>query len=541
VAVAGFELAREVLRYAVEELEKAVKLGDILLYRNAADKVFLALVIAVNAYIAAVEGVEPTSHAERRKILRKMGREDLRTIYSDLMKTHEEAFYHGFYQPDEVQYAVKKVEEVIAQLEEEVGGGADILRRSNVKRYATKKFVALRILAVATLLAAAALGLGVVEKSLFVAVPRSTEAVCIDQDVFYLMSDGGAGVAVSALNGSLLGYIKIPDRVDCIASRDKLYLLTEDGLYVFDKTLRELQRVKLNGRIYIPLWGPPSSHKIHVLTLREDKLYVVVHRIDGVFLVVLDADNLRLLETYRLASEDCIDFYWGLARGDEVVAYGRCFIDGHNTAVIVRGSERKTVESADLVLSLRGQLYVASGTTLTILDGGISRSFPNLIVDIETDGRYIYVLYRGGIAKLTPQLDLVAEAHAAYYPLDLEIRGDRLYLTVLNNGVNVKIVRLGNYTTGRVVFCYLAVPLFEIIGVDIGGELLADRCCISREVLPGWHLLEFWSSGELKRSYVVYVEPGRTTYLIDVDPATIYIAAAAVLFAYLLVKPKYES
>jgi hypothetical protein len=95
-----------------------VKLGDI--YRNAAEKVFLALVIAVNAYIAAVEGVEPTSHAERRKILRKMGSEDLRALYSDLLKTHEEAFYQGVYQPDEVQYAVKKVEEVIAQLEEEV-------------------------------------------------------------------------------------------------------------------------------------------------------------------------------------------------------------------------------------------------------------------------------------------------------------------------------------------------------------------------------------------------------------------------------------
>ncbi|MFZ8842386.1 MAG: PaREP1 family protein [Pyrobaculum sp.] len=120
MTAAGFGLAREVLRYAVEELEKAVKLGDILLYRNAADKVFLALVIAVNAYIAAVEGVEPTSHAERRKILRKMGREDLRALYSDLMKTHEEAFCQGIYQPDEVQYAVKKVEEVIAQLEEEV-------------------------------------------------------------------------------------------------------------------------------------------------------------------------------------------------------------------------------------------------------------------------------------------------------------------------------------------------------------------------------------------------------------------------------------
>jgi hypothetical protein len=421
--------------------------------------------------------------------------------------------------------------------------------------------VALRILAVATLLAAAALGLGVVEKSLFVAVPHYVTAVCIGQDVFYVMSRGGAGVAMSALNGSLLGYVKIPDRVDCVASGDKLYLLTEDGLYVFDKTLRELQRAKLDGWIYIPPRLPPVDPNIHVLTLREDKLYIVVHRNDGVFLVVLDADNLRLLETHRLPSENCID--WGLARGDEVVAYGRCFIDGHNKDVIVRGSERKTVERANLVLSLRGQLYVASGTTLTILDGNISRSFPDSIVDIETDGRYIYVLYRGGIAKLTPQLDLVAEARAAYSPLDLEIRGDRLYLAALSHGVNVKIVRLGNYTTGAVVFCYLTVPLFERIGVGIDGELLADCCCFSREdVLPGWHLLEVWSSGdlmrlifrsgrapsldilvpsELKESYVVYVEPGRTTYLIDVDPATIYIAAAAVLLAYLFVKPKYES
>jgi len=309
--------------------------------------------------------------------------------------------------------------------------------------------------------------------------------------------------------------------------------------------------------------GSPRDPKVHVLTLREDKLYVVVDREGGDFLVALDANDLRLLETHRLASEDCID--WGLAKGDEVVAYGRCSIDGHRKYVIVRGSERKTVEIAGwapLVLSLRGQLYVASGTTLTILDSNISRSFPDSIVDIETDGRYIYVLYRGGIAKLTPQLDLVAEARAAYSPIDIEIRGDRLYLATLSHGVNVKIVRLGNYTTGAVVFCYLTIPLFERIGVGIAGESLADCCCVSREdVLPGWHLLEVWSSGdlvrlifrsgrvpsldmlvpsELKESYMVYIEPGRTTYLIDVDPATIYIAAAAVLVAYLLVKLKYE-
>jgi len=42
---------------------------------------------------------------------------------------------------------------------------------------------------------------------------------------------------------------------------DKLYLLTEDGLYVFDKTLREIQRAKLDGWIYIPPWGPPAIPK----------------------------------------------------------------------------------------------------------------------------------------------------------------------------------------------------------------------------------------------------------------------------------------
>jgi hypothetical protein len=121
VVPTSFELAREIFNYAKKEFEKALKLNDIFLYRNAADKVFLALVIAINAYIKAIEGVEPTSHSERRRMLRKMGREDLRALYSDLMKTlHDEAFYEGVYQPDEVEYALKEVEEIISKLEEEV-------------------------------------------------------------------------------------------------------------------------------------------------------------------------------------------------------------------------------------------------------------------------------------------------------------------------------------------------------------------------------------------------------------------------------------
>ncbi len=108
------ETAKEILGYAKEELERAPRLGDILLYRNAADKAFLALVVAVNAYVEAKEGIVPKSHSDMRRVLRRMGREDLRALYSDLVRTlHEEALHEGVFQPDEVEYAVRKVEEVI--------------------------------------------------------------------------------------------------------------------------------------------------------------------------------------------------------------------------------------------------------------------------------------------------------------------------------------------------------------------------------------------------------------------------------------------
>jgi len=116
----GFATAREILSYAREGLEKALKLHDIRLYRNAADKAFLALVVAINAYVEAKQGITPRSHTERRQILRKIGREDLRAAYSDLMRTlHEEAYYEGVYQLEEVKYAVEKVGEIIDALEKE--------------------------------------------------------------------------------------------------------------------------------------------------------------------------------------------------------------------------------------------------------------------------------------------------------------------------------------------------------------------------------------------------------------------------------------
>ena len=86
--------------------------------RYAADKAFLAAVLAVNAYVSRKLGVVPKSHSERRLLLRRMGREDLRALYSDVVKTlYDEAFYEGVYNPEEVEYAIEKVKQLLKEVE----------------------------------------------------------------------------------------------------------------------------------------------------------------------------------------------------------------------------------------------------------------------------------------------------------------------------------------------------------------------------------------------------------------------------------------
>jgi HEPN domain-containing protein len=108
--------AEEILNYAEEEFEKAMKTKDMLLYRNAVDKAFLSVIIAVNSFINRKLGIVPKSHSERRLFLRKIDREDLRAFYSDVMKTlHDEAFYEGVYNPEEAKYAITLVKKMLEE------------------------------------------------------------------------------------------------------------------------------------------------------------------------------------------------------------------------------------------------------------------------------------------------------------------------------------------------------------------------------------------------------------------------------------------
>jgi len=108
--------AEEILNYAEEEFERALRSKDMLLYRNALDKAFLSMVVAVNAYVNRKLDITPRSHGERRSLLRKMDREDLRAFYSDVMRTlHDEAFYEGVYNPEEARYAITLVKKMLVE------------------------------------------------------------------------------------------------------------------------------------------------------------------------------------------------------------------------------------------------------------------------------------------------------------------------------------------------------------------------------------------------------------------------------------------
>lgn len=108
--------AEEILNYAEDEFEKALRLKDMLLYRNALDKAFLSMIVAVNFFISRKLGITPKSHTERRSLLRKIDREDLRALYSDAMRTlHDEAFYEGIYNPEEAKYAIALVKKMLEE------------------------------------------------------------------------------------------------------------------------------------------------------------------------------------------------------------------------------------------------------------------------------------------------------------------------------------------------------------------------------------------------------------------------------------------
>lgn len=117
--------AKDFMERGVMELEEGVKLNDQLKIRDAAEKLWNAVINATNALILHYLDVVPASHWERRKLLEKL--EDvvpkvemlgLRDRYGAREKyLHEMTFYDGIVDVEMLKREVEKVKKHIADVE----------------------------------------------------------------------------------------------------------------------------------------------------------------------------------------------------------------------------------------------------------------------------------------------------------------------------------------------------------------------------------------------------------------------------------------
>lgn len=118
--------AKDFLKRGVEELEEGVKISDQLKIRDAAEKLWNAVISATNALILHYLDVVPASHWERRKLLEKL--EDtipkieglgFRDRYGARERyLHEMTFYDGIIDIEMLRREIEKVKKYVADVED---------------------------------------------------------------------------------------------------------------------------------------------------------------------------------------------------------------------------------------------------------------------------------------------------------------------------------------------------------------------------------------------------------------------------------------
>jgi hypothetical protein len=112
-----FEDARRFYEESVKEFEEGVKENDSYKIRDSAEKAWNAVVQATNALILKISGKLPSSHWERRSMLRElearvpeMGRLMLRDRYGARERhLHEMVFYEGYIDVEDIRYELERV------------------------------------------------------------------------------------------------------------------------------------------------------------------------------------------------------------------------------------------------------------------------------------------------------------------------------------------------------------------------------------------------------------------------------------------------
>jgi len=117
--------AKEVLARAFQELAEGAKSGDLLKVRDSCEKGWLAVVKAVDALLIKHGYEEAKTHADRRRKLRelasKLAAASRLGIYDRVEARrsvlHNDGFYGGVLTPEEAEEELKKVGELIEDVE----------------------------------------------------------------------------------------------------------------------------------------------------------------------------------------------------------------------------------------------------------------------------------------------------------------------------------------------------------------------------------------------------------------------------------------
>jgi len=126
---AYFEDARRFFEESIKEFEEGVKENDPYKIRDSAEKAWNAVVQATNALILKFSGKLPSSHWERRRMLRELemrvpeiGKLMLRDRYGARERhLHEMVFYEGNIDVEDIRYELEKVRAYLDDVSKALG------------------------------------------------------------------------------------------------------------------------------------------------------------------------------------------------------------------------------------------------------------------------------------------------------------------------------------------------------------------------------------------------------------------------------------
>lgn len=122
------EKAKEFYKQAQEEYEKAKETKDDVLFRDAGEKGWNAIVLATNFLIERIIGVKSKRNIDRRnklfEIQKQNGKITRYKFYERFMARchflHEECFYDGTYTDEQILWNLRKVSQYIKDVEKVV-------------------------------------------------------------------------------------------------------------------------------------------------------------------------------------------------------------------------------------------------------------------------------------------------------------------------------------------------------------------------------------------------------------------------------------